>query len=1482
SGPVPVSTTISGGATAYFTWVYSPTGTGTLYFTSSAAGFDANNGNYVFMPYSVTSNVVSVQPNRPVLASWLRVVPQVISENQRYTVVMSVSNVGIVDAPNTVPDGIIPVLGSSLISGANPPAADIAVGGYREFSWVFRSSTTAGTAAVTSLARSQGWASDEITSNNTNLLNVRSNPAITQQIFLYPAVVSVDQLITAVMRVTNSGGSGLEAAAANPLARVGAGNAALVNGPIPASQAIPASGGVVEYTWTYRASQPGLLAYNGNVTGYNEYSKVTITSIPASTSNDITVEQKAALSAVISIPASVNVGQPFNVTMTVTNISGAGGAVAENVQPSAPLIGGDGGAIFTGTLPAAQDIPGGASREFVWEYQASGSGTVYFNCQAQGTDENTLLVVSTGNVTSNNMSVQVPAGLAISVSAQPGVIGAGNNITVRVSVTNTGTATANNLSVIYLDDTQVVAPGNATLSSGSVPTSAINLAGGASAYYTWIYTASSPGTVRFDARVTAEDANDRTALDTGLVSSPNVAIMPAAVLAASVNLYPPVASTGQAVTMVMTVSNSGGELAYDVAAGGITSAGSTGSLSPVSGPVSNTTTVSAAGEEHFTWIYTASSPGYVYVSATATGRDGSLHNTVSAAAAGSGVITVESASMLVSSLYLSHAQASVGQEITLTMQVTNNGQADALNVLPSVPVVSGTGSVTAVATPAAQNIAGGAAAAFEWRYTASLPGTVQFTSRAEGTDENSLSSVNSGVASSPALLIQSAASLSAYMQASPAAIPVGGVITVVMTVSNLGQAQASSVTPALLSQEGTAAAGAISGPSAASYDMPGLSTAYFTWTFTAAGTGTVFFTVSAQGADSNSGLAVATAGNVTSNAVSVSPNYPVMASWIDVSPQALSINQRYTVIMTVSNTGIVNAPLADPDEPSMPLGGTAVLNPVPPAADIPAGGTYRFTWVYQTGTTTGTGAVTSRARSSGEISSDVTSGGTNVITVYGQPILSQSSLLSPATVSVGQWFTIVMSVSNNAGADTQADGVKPNAFVKLGTGDYAAISGPVPVSQNVAPGESRDFIWTYSAAAAGTLGINANVTAYNYYSKATMTSASTSSNTITVVNPAALSSSIFAPSTVNFGDDFEIVMSVTNTGGATAENVIPSALSIAGSGGAIPVSLPVAQDIAAGTHRAFTFTYNAAGTGNVVFNGNASGADQYSQAVVSSAATNSGTVVINKPASLNMAMNIVNGSQAGTGEYITVVLSVTNTGDTAAVNVTPSVAVDGTAVNWINGALAAGIPSLAGGASRHFTWTYQGTVTGNITFSATLSANDGLSGNPVISVPAIAERSIDIVPAAAINITSMTALPGQVSIGQEITVEMVVANGGTGQAVNVVPSALQKFGSASGDYVSGPSPAIAASIASGASFTFTWVYTATSAGNMWFSVSASGFDPSRGIPINAPVNGSGEVVVQAPASLMSSLSLVPQQASVGQAITVIMSVTNNGGAAAVS
>ncbi|HPI04373.1 MAG TPA: hypothetical protein PKZ78_11105, partial [Candidatus Goldiibacteriota bacterium] len=564
-------------------------------------------------------------------------------------------------------------------------------------------------------------------------------------------------------------------------------------------------------------------------------------------------------------------------------------------------------------------------------------------------------------------------------------------------------------------------------------------------------------------------------------------------------------------------------------------------------------------------------------------------------------------------------------------------------------------AVAIAALPASTDIAGGASVSFTWTYTALTPGTITFSSNATGTDENSGLVKVSGAAVSGNVIIQMPAALTASINVQPSSLGTGNNITVIMSVSNSSQASANAVTPTGFAILGNAGVVNVSGPVPTNITITGNTSGYFTWIYTATSVGSLYFTANASGTDFNSGNSVSTTITAQSNTVLVQPNFPVLSSWISVSPQTINYSQRYTVILSVSNSGIVTANAVTPDAFTVPLSGTLISGPIPANANLSPGARQDFTYVLSSAGVAGTANVNITASSGVYTSTDISIPANTVINVIANPALAQDMFIEPAVASVGQRITIRMNVTNS-GAST-AEGVVPSALIKLGSASYNISSGPVPASQSIASGASAQFTWTYTATGAGSLAVNAYSKGYAQYSKTTITATAVSSNFITIESPASLSSALSIDGTkFNIGQDVTVYMTVTNSGTAAANNVAPNPLNYtdASTGGLIPVSGPdpASVTVAGNTSAVFTWVYTAAGLGSVALSGNATGTDENSFVTVSSAVKSSPMIQIQSPAYLTASLN-ASPSYLGTGDNITLIMNITNEGQSAVNALTP-------------------------------------------------------------------------------------------------------------------------------------------------------------------------------------------------------------------------------------
>lgn len=215
----------------------------------------------------------------------------------------------------------------------------------------------------------------------------------------------------------------------------------------------------------------------------------------------------------VSPPPTVNVGQPFTVTVELRN---GGGATALGVAVEL----GAGGAA-AGPPPAPVDVPGGEARRVSRTFTAAAAGEIALAVTGTGIDALTGGPVASGPAAASVL-VQVPAALAAWFELAPQVTP--GELQLTLAVANAGGAAA-------LD----VAPGalaasGVPLELGSPPTAAAGLAGGATARFVWPLRLGDMGRLLVSTTITAVDANDGRPL--AAVASASAEVREAALLAA--------------------------------------------------------------------------------------------------------------------------------------------------------------------------------------------------------------------------------------------------------------------------------------------------------------------------------------------------------------------------------------------------------------------------------------------------------------------------------------------------------------------------------------------------------------------------------------------------------------------------------------------------------------------------------------------------------------------------------------------------------------------------------------------------------------------------------------------------------------------------------------------------------------------------------------------------------------------------------------
>ncbi len=557
-----------------------------------------------------------------------------------------------------------------------------------------------------------------------------------------------------------------------------------------------------------------------------------------------------------------------------------------------------------------------------------------------------------------------------------------------------------------------------------------------------------------------------------------------------------------------------------------------------------------------------------------------------------------------------------------------------------------------------------------YTYSATGAGLIGFSGTATGFSAAlTITAAQNG--SNGNLLLQTPAQLSAAWTTSQFTQSIGQTQTVVLVVQNVGQATALAVSPVAGTPAVSPTAGVFSStglPAALGASLAGGASVSFTYTYAASLTGTAFFSDYVSAGDGNSLLGI-TSSAALSNTLTVQQPTSLTASII-VSPASTQIGGIFTVSMTIVN-GINSATSSFISVPASlavnPASATLLSSPAATSTGALAGGSnVTFIWTYSA---SGIAApISFAAQASGQdinsslaVLSNYVTGTAQIVPNY--PLLSASWLApQPLTATTGQIVTAILQVTD-VNLQVGATAITATSFgVTTSPALGSFVDGPKPLTAtSIAPGGSAFFTYRYTFSPTGSVAFTATA----FASPSGGAGAFAQSLSVTVQNPPNLSvsSALLSPADLGVGQAFTLVVSVSNTGAATATHVAPAGFVKLGSASPDPLSAaqPVSATLAAGQSQAFTYTSDANNVGpgspwNLSYVMSAAGLDANSGGAVGSLTSSSNSILIHARSVLFSSLS-VSASTMNLGAVLTVVMTVSNSSDAVALTTTPSLLV---------------------------------------------------------------------------------------------------------------------------------------------------------------------------------------------------------------------------------
>ncbi len=810
----------------------------------------------------------------------------------------------------------------------------------------------------------------------------------------------------------------------------------------------------------------------------------------------------------------------------------------------------------------------------------------------------------------------------------------------------------------------------------------------------------------------------------------------------------------------------------------------------------------------------------------------------------------------------------VGQDIIFTMTVKNKGQAMVEDVKPSIEpsaLIShiSTDPVSATLAPVAEKT-------FSLRYEAISPAdNVTFSGKAIGKDFNSKNPVGSGPVSSQSVTIEHPAELSIESAETDGdKIIEGQNFTLTVVVKNTGGAAAEDVKPYIVRKSGEVDATFSNlNPPSATIEGGGKKT--YTWNGIAEKAGNLALDINVQGTDANSGKTPPLDEDFQASIpIDLLPHAKLSIESAEADSSKIIEGQSFTLTVVVKNTGGAAAKDVKPIVRKSGEGDATFSNLNPTSATIEGGGKKTYTWngiAEKAGNLALDINVQGTDANSGEILSlDKDFQKNIIIDLLPHAKLSIVSIeTDKSKIIEGQSFTLTVVVENEGGA--AAKDVIPSIVRKSGEGDAIFSNLRLPSATIGHGGKPIFFTFDGIAEKAGNLTLYINVQGTDANSGETVSLDEDFQKNITIIPqpPPPWCLSIVPPITTDRpeiieGQHFTLAVDVKNICEVAVKDVKPSIVRKTGEGNAIFSNLtPPSATISGGGKRTYTWDGIAEKAGDLTLYINVQVTDASTEEILSFFG---GDVLypidIKKTPELTIidlevkaeSPNNPIPNQISEGQRIIVTMAIKNKKDAGkAYEVTPSITTT-TGADVYKISFYPDSIDIAGGWKDTFECKYGSRKGSAGTVGFTLSAEGKDNIDNTVSVKESKIGEITIQTPANLKIIQLSAPhpggEGQISEGQNITLEIVVENTGQATAQNVHINA-DKWGLKS---VSLTPDKI--DIPGGKKRTFTWIWTIDqgtkdfdgSMEKLYFEVTALGTDFNSGENIQSPSFPSNDIV----------------------------------------